>query len=252
MTIYGTKIPYPGVYPGQCNDPSNWGCERIASSGNILNPVRSARIFSNFSFLYGRVEVRAKIPAGNWLWPAIWMLPAKNAYGGWPSSGEVDIMESRGNDPSYPAGGNNRFGSTLHWGTHWNTDMWSHTHQEYLDKNNTLTSQWHIYGLKWTSTGLYTYIDNDTNRVLTVNMNVPLWDQFHLPGPNPWAGDGINAPFNQAFYMVFNVAVGGTNGYFPTTDWSGGGATKFWNNRNKWQSTWTQPDLIIDYIHVYQ
>ena len=46
-----------------------------AIAGNVLNPVISARIFSNFSFLYGRVEVRAKLPVGNWLWPAIWMLP---------------------------------------------------------------------------------------------------------------------------------------------------------------------------------
>jgi hypothetical protein len=184
-TIYGTSIPYPGVYPGQCNDPSNYGCERTAIGGNILNPIGSARIFSNFSFLYGRVEVRAQLPVGNWLWPAIWMLPEYSAYGTWPLSGEINIMESRGNDPSYPAGGNNIFGSTLHWGSYWNTDMWSYTYQEYLDNSNTLTSQWHIYGLKWTSTGLYTYIDNDTNRVLTVNMSIPLWQMYSLSGSNP-------------------------------------------------------------------
>jgi beta-glucanase (GH16 family) len=119
--------------------------------GNVLNPVRSARIYSNFSFLYGRIEVRAKLPVGNWLWPAIWMLPEKNVYGTWPESGEIDIMESRGNDLSYRAGGNDRFASTLHWDPKWNADMWTHTHQEYVDKNNTLTSQWHIYGIKWTS-----------------------------------------------------------------------------------------------------
>jgi beta-glucanase (GH16 family) len=251
-TIYHTTTPYPGVYPGQCNDASNYGCERTASSNNILNPIVSARIFSNFSFLYGRVEVRATLPVGNWLWPAIWMLPAGSVYGTWPLSGEIDIMESRGNDASYPAGGNNRFGATLHWGSAWNTDEWSYTHQEYLDSSSTLTSQWHIYGLKWTSTGLYIYIDNDTNRILTVNMSVPLWQAYSLSGSNPWASNGINAPFNQPFYMIFNTAIGGTNGYFPTNDWGNGGATTFWANRSNWQSTWTQPDLIIDYIRVYQ
>lgn len=159
-------------------------------------------------------------------------------------------MESRGNDASYKAGGNNKFGSTLHWGPQRNQDKGSYTHQQHTD--DTLISQWHVYGIKWTSTGIYTYIDNDTNRVLDVNMIVPLWEQFHLDGPNPWAGDGVNAPFNQAFYLMLNVAVGGTNGYFPNTDWSAHGISEFWANRGKWQPTWTQPDLIVDYVHIYQ
>ena len=251
-TIYGTSTPYPGVYPGQCNDASNYGCERMAINGGIINPIRSARIFSTFSFMYGRVEVRAKLPIGNWLWPAIWMLPKDSVYGTWPLSGEIDIMESRGNPPSYQAGGNNRFGSTLHWGPLWNADMWSYTTQGYTDNRNTLTSQWHTYGLKWTSTSLYTYIDHDSNRVLTVNMSLPLWQTYNLSGSNPWAGNGTNAPFNQPFYITFNTAVGGTNGYFPTNDWGDGGATNFWNNRSNWQSTWTHPDLMIDFIRVYQ
>jgi hypothetical protein len=51
--------------------------------------------------------------------PAIWLLPKNNEYGNWPASGEIDILESRGNDVNYPAGGVNTFGSTLHWGTNW-------------------------------------------------------------------------------------------------------------------------------------
>ena len=53
---------------------------------------------------------------GDWLWPAFWLLPKDGAYGTWPASGEIDIMESRGNAPGYPGGGVNAFGSTLHWG----------------------------------------------------------------------------------------------------------------------------------------
>jgi hypothetical protein len=48
-----------------------------------------------------------------------------------------------------------------------------------------------------------------------------------LDSPNPWAGDGVNAPFNQAFHMVFNIAVDGTHGYFPTSDWGNGGISAF-------------------------
>jgi beta-glucanase (GH16 family) len=64
----------------------------------------SARISTknHYSITYGRVEVRAKLPRGDWLWPAIWMLPNS---GTWPMSGEIDIMEARGNGPEYAAQG---------------------------------------------------------------------------------------------------------------------------------------------------
>lgn len=85
----------------QCTGNAFYGCERnVAGSGNVINPITSARLRTvhSFSFKYGRVQIRAKLPKGDWIWPAIWMLPKDNAYGQWPASGEIDIMESRGND----------------------------------------------------------------------------------------------------------------------------------------------------------
>jgi beta-glucanase (GH16 family) len=66
-------------------------------------------------------KVKAKLPKGDWLWPAIWLLPYRNQYGMWPASGEIDIMESRGNTnyPQSAEGGVESFGSTLHWGVDW-------------------------------------------------------------------------------------------------------------------------------------
>lgn len=125
----GTQTMMTGdvnIWAGQpsdsCTNNAFYGCERnAAASGNYINPARSARIRSldKFNFQYGRVEVRAKLPRGDWLWPAIWMLPANSEFGGWPASGEIDIMESRGNDASYASGGVNKFASTLHWGPDW-------------------------------------------------------------------------------------------------------------------------------------
>ncbi|KAF5370981.1 hypothetical protein D9615_006309 [Tricholomella constricta] len=68
----------------------------IPPSGQIINPVQSARISTkrSASTKFGKVEVRAKIPKGDWQWPAIWMLPVDNKYGPWPLSGEIDIMEA--------------------------------------------------------------------------------------------------------------------------------------------------------------
>jgi len=116
--------------------------------------------------MYGRVEVRAKVPKGDWIWPAIWLLPKYDEFGNWPASGEIDIMESRGNDASYPAGGNNKFASTLHWGPNWDNNQFTKTHAEYTLPTGSLSDDFHIYGLFWDENGLYTYIDTEANKVL--------------------------------------------------------------------------------------
>lgn len=125
-----------------CTSNADYGCQRVSGAGgNYLNPIQSARVrtVNSFSFKYGRVEVRAKLPKGDWLWPAIWMLPKNQQYGLWPASGEIDIMESRGNAASYPEGGNNMFGSTLHWGPYFGQDKWPQTHAEYTLPTGDLT-----------------------------------------------------------------------------------------------------------------
>ena len=87
-----------------CTGPHFYGCFRTSGAGgNILNPIRSARIRTaeSFNFRYGRVEVKAQLPRGDWLWPAIWLLPTTNQYSTWPASGEIVIMDSRGNAAGY-------------------------------------------------------------------------------------------------------------------------------------------------------
>lgn len=103
------------------------------------------------------------------IWPALWMLPTEQEYGMWPSSGEIDIMESRGSDASYcAAGGNNAFASTLHWGVNWDQNRWFYTHEEYTHMTS-LADDFHIYGLYWDQDRLFTYIDNEANKVLDVD-----------------------------------------------------------------------------------
>lgn len=106
-----------------CTSNANYGCERnAAGSGVYNNPIKSARLRTaeSFSFTFGRVEIRAQLPKGDMIWPALWMLPTDQEFGKWPSSGEIDIMESRGSDPSIcAAGGHDSFASTLHWGVNW-------------------------------------------------------------------------------------------------------------------------------------
>ena len=78
----------------QCTANFFYGCSRTSDGNHYINPVMSGKLTTvdSFKIKYGRVEVRAKLPKGDWLWPAIWMLPRHNEYGEWPASGEIDIM----------------------------------------------------------------------------------------------------------------------------------------------------------------
>ena len=148
----------------------------------------SARLVSKGKgdFLYGRFEARAKLPAGVGTWPAIWLLPTDWAYGGWPDSGEIDIMEHVGFDPG-------RVHVTVHTGAY--SDI-SSTLKTSVMPVVDATSQFHRYRVDWTPDAIRGYIDD-----------VPVFE-FHNEGR------GADAwPFDQRFHWLLNIAVGG--------DWGG-------------------------------
>ena len=246
-----------------CTEPMFYGCERTSGGGgNYLNPIKSARIRTaeSFSFTYGKVEVKAKLPRGDWLWPAIWMLPRDNQYGNWPSSGEIDIMESRGNPPSYPPGGYDTFGSTLHWGIDYKIDFWAKTHAE--KKGIDLTADFHTYGLIWNETYIGTYLDTESNVVLNYPITKSLWSQTGLLSPpwdNPWISGGNNAPFDHRYFLIINLACGGSGGYFPDgngkpwSDTSPHAVNEFYDAKGQWYPTWRgeQSALQIDSVKVW-
>jgi beta-glucanase (GH16 family) len=120
------------------------------TNGTIINPVKSGRINSKLgaSIQFGRVEVTAKLPAGDWLWPAIWMLPVDNKYGEWPKSGEIDIMEGRGNNYTYAQGGNNIVSSTLHFGPNSANDGWWRNNVKRVALHTTYAVGYHTFGLE--------------------------------------------------------------------------------------------------------
>lgn len=257
LNIWGTQPP------NLCTGNMFYGCERNAgASGNYLNPVKSARIRTaeSFSFTYGKVEIRAKLPRGDWLWPAIWMLPTDEQYGSWPASGEIDIMESRGNPPEYAPGGYNSYGSTLHWGVNVHQNQFPQTNQATTqEQKQDFTSDFHTYGLIWNETHLIGYLDTEDNPVL----EVPIMESFFDRGgwnqsvwSNPWRGRGNNAPFDRKFFLLINLAVGGVGGYFPDgagKPWNNtdpDSVNKFYNAKDDWFPTWTQ-SFQIDSVRVW-
>ncbi|KAG2203113.1 hypothetical protein INT47_004920, partial [Mucor saturninus] len=263
----GGKINlYSGAPSEDCTDNANFGCERMSgpvAGGNYLNPIQSARIrtIDSVTLRYGKVEVRARLPRGDWIWPAIWMLPKYSAYGSWPASGEIDIMESKGNQKS-PHGNSSQIVSTLHWGPHTYLNKYFLTQGEIFaqDGEDDFSEDFHTFGMEWNSEGLRTYVDDTT--VLTVDFDQTAWQrgQFTKPTLNPWKGGDISAPFDQEFYLVMNVAVGGVNGYWPEEDnkpWKNDdphAPNAFYNAKRQWLPTWGKGNkraLAIDWVKMW-
>lgn len=175
------------------------------------------------NFKYGKFEMRAKLPAGRGTWPAFWMMPTISKYGGWPKSGEIDIMEHVGYDPNVVHGNTHteRFNSTNGRGASTNS----------LLNNGTFTqidvlNEFHTYGIIWSETRIEWFFDGYSigSMGYTPNLN----QSFLLPTSVDW-------PFDQSFYLILNLAIGG--------DW--GGAQGIDN-------TIFPTKFVIDYVRVFQ
>lgn len=252
---------------------SNCVTSTNTTNGTIIQPVKSGRINTKkgATIKYGRVEVTAQMPEGDWLWPAIWMLPVNNTYGPWPLSGEIDIAESRGNNYTYSQGGNNIISSTLHWGPDSTNDAWWRTNVKRSALHSTYAKKEHLFGLEWSQKYLFTYVDSRLLQVLYTNFNQPLWRRgdFPLSDANgtrlvdQWSQTGRDStPFDQEFYLILNVGVGGTNGWFedgksgkPWVDASPTAKTDFWNAQDQWYPTWEKNNagqMTISKVDMWQ
>ena len=156
----------------------------IGSPNNLRN-FSSARLrtVGKGDWQYGRIDVKAKIALGQGIWPAIWMLPSDWIYGGWPKSGEIDIMEHVGHDEG-----------RIHGSVH--TESYNHiigtqrTNSKLIENVKTL---FHIYSIEWSEQKIDFFID----------------DTLHFTFKNDFTNDFRTWPFNERFHLLLNVAVGG-------------------------------------------
>lgn len=159
-------------------------------------------------FKFARVDIRAKLPKGKGIWPALWMLPQNNVYGGWPRSGEIDIMELVGHEPGKSYG-------TLHFGPGPGSTQISRSYA--LPGGAIFNEEFHVFSLEWKLDQIKIFVDG--NLFSTVN--------------KPDVG-AATWPFNEDFFFIFNLAVGG--------NWPG----------NPDATTYFPQWLIVDYVRVYQ
>ena len=165
------------------------------SSGRIRTLTEDGQVL--FGTQCGKVEARISMPIVDGLWPAFWMMPIENAYGLWPLSGEIDIMEARGRIP-------NTISGTLHFGESAPNNK-RMTGDYYFGSSN--ISEFHVYGVEWDTNEIKWLVDDkvyyQTSNWYTVGTGGEVCD--------------YPAPFDKPFYLLLNLAVGGTydNGILP-------------------------------------
>ncbi len=161
---------------------------RKANPFDVNNPAyTSARMNTAWKgdWTYGRFDIRAKLPFGQGLWPAIWMMPTQAVYGSWPVSGEIDIMELVGHNPDVVHG-------TIHYGG--NPPNNSQSGRSYQLSQGDFSDDFHLFTLEWEAGELRWYVDGNHYQTLT--------DWYTIGGNWP-------APFDQDFHIILNVALGG-------------------------------------------
>jgi len=183
----------------------------IVASEGAPGQYTSARLKSQGlrSFQYGRVDVRALLPVDQGSWPAIWMLGDAFGTEGWPSCGEIDIMELVGSNPR-----------RVHGTAHWGADFSQHQYEGEgvsIPFPETFADEFHVFSIIWEENSIRWLLDDV--------------EYFSL---DPTTTTGQPYPFNESFFFILNVAIGG--------DWPG--------NPNE---TSTYPEVMaVDYVRVFQ
>jgi beta-glucanase (GH16 family) len=153
------------------------------------NEYTSSRMNSAQNWLYVKIEVRAKLPQGAGTWPAIWMMPQHSAYGNWPNSGEIDIMEHVGTSMK-----------RVHFSIH--SERYNHkigTQKTFVTTVPGVSTDFHVYGVEWLPDKINFTVDG----VLKWTYNP---SQFvACPTAKEW-------PFDKPFHLILNIAVGGWGG----------------------------------------
>lgn len=171
----------------------------------------SGKLVTKVNWKYGRIDVRAKLPSGRGTWPAIWMMPEDAAYGGWPHSGEIDIMEHVGYEQDK---------------VHSNIHTTSYNHMNGTNKGGSLTvtnasDEFHTYSVEWSEDQLSFYVNNNPKP--------------HFVFKNDKTNNKKRWPFDQNFYLILNIAVGGS-----------------WGGSKGIDDSIFPQKMEIDYVRVYK
>ncbi|WP_223702178.1 carbohydrate binding domain-containing protein [Sutcliffiella deserti] len=220
---------------------SGWGNEELQSyqednirveNGQLILEGREETVFDEhgtynytsgkihtkgkFSQRYGKFEAKIALPEGQGYWPAFWMMPEDDVYGGWAASGEIDIMENSGGTP-------NKVGGAIHYGSQWPNN--TYTAKDYHFPEGQDVTDFNVYSVEWEPGEIRWYVNGELFQTLNN------WSATSAGNPAPFA---YPAPFDQEFYLILNLAIGG---------WYGGGPD---------ETTELPGEMLVDYVKVYE
>ncbi|XP_075233807.1 beta-1,3-glucan-binding protein-like isoform X2 [Lycorma delicatula] len=244
-------------------------CKRTAESYNILPPVFSAQITSKISFKYGIIEIRAKLPQGDWIVPQIYLEPKYKEYGQMFNSGRMVIIKSNGNKQLTTDSGENISSKKLRagivMGVDYNIKKDFSTHSVSNDWHN----DFHNFTLIWKPESISFIVDGAIIKEINTNITFqqPIYNYLQFSKDeidSTWPDASYLSPFDKDFHITFGVAVGGAR-EFPDSSttknnhkkpWINYGSIKrllnFWQDRENWYKTWNEEEsaLQIDHIKV--
>ena len=223
------------------------------------------------------MEVNAKLPAGDWMRPAISFLPKNSAYGKFPASGEIDLVETRGNRDLIKDSiniGVDQMTSSLHYAPYAlvNSTPTTSFKRSSKEKGSGFSDTYHRYQMEWSADRITFSLDDVETGTIKVGKGFWAKGNFNNTLPNtfnPWQFGSKMAPFDQEFYLVIDLGIGGIND-FPEDAKNANGdkpwkndeplkaANDFWHAKNSWLSTWKlgenkskEATLQVDYIRVW-
>ncbi|MEL6844095.1 MAG: glycoside hydrolase family 16 protein, partial [Bacteroidota bacterium] len=153
---------------------------------------------------FGRIDIRAKMPKGQGIWPALWMLGANIDDVSWPMCGEIDIMELVGHEPA-----------TTHGTVHYDDSGYKYNGNSKTLSTGDLSDEFHVYSIVWDRDVIHWYLDNEWFKTFE-KRNIGTY------------------PFNDAFFFIMNIAVGG--------NWPG----------SPDNTTVFPQEMVVDYVRVFQ
>ncbi|KAL0125232.1 hypothetical protein PUN28_004397 [Cardiocondyla obscurior] len=261
---YGENITANGkLQLSGCTSTIVLECTRQAFSFNILPPVISARFTTKdyFTFKYGKIEIRAKFPQGDWLYPEMWLEPRYSTYGVNYNSGRILLGLTRGNEDLVNATDSSKIYDTrrLDFGVRVNS-FFNGMQEILVSKIKTFGPRWtqdfHVYTTIWTKNHFRYLVDGE------------MVGKINLDKEKEWINynSDLYAPFDQEFFITLGVGVGGIR-VFPDgilssrkpKPWKNKevkAMLKFWKARSQWEPSWKRDNgnnaaFVIDYVKVW-